>query len=128
MSEGEKKTTQRWVLPLIGFVLALSFGISFGPELLDDWRVKRIRENGVQAPAVIVDLVDTGNRSNSNPEVELILEVRPEHGKPFPATATKVLTPVALQKHGPGTEVIVMYDPEEPERAVLLGVKADATR
>jgi hypothetical protein len=127
MSEGEKKS-QRWILPTIGFILALSFGISFGPELLDDWREKRIRESGVKAPAVIVDLVDTGNRSNSNPEVRLILEVRPEDGKPFPATATKVLTPVALQKHGPGTEVFVMYDPEDPERAVLLGVKADTTR
>jgi len=128
MSETEKRKSQRWVLPTIGFIIALSLGISFGPGLLRDMRETRITENGVRAQAVIVDLVDTGNRYNSNPEVQVILEVRPDDGKPFRASATKVLTPVALQRYGPGTEVLVMYDPGEPERAVLLGVKADAAR
>ncbi len=128
MSETTKKKSQRWVLPTIGFILALTFGVSFGPELLKDLREKRIRQSGVQAPAVVVDLVDTGNRSNSNPEVQVILEVRPEGGKPFRASATKVLTPVALLTFGPGTEVLVAYDPDEPESAVLLGVKTDAAR
>jgi hypothetical protein len=124
MASGEKKKKgQRWVLPVVGFLLALSLGVSFGPDLLRDWKEKRITESGVQAPAQIIDITDTGNRYNSNPEVELTLEVTPDAGRPFSSTARKVLTPVALQKFVPGASVMVMYDPDDRGEVVIVGLK-----
>ena len=129
MATGESgKKNQRWILPAVGFMIAVSLGVSFGPDVLKHFREKRITENGVQAEARIVSLVDTGNRYNSNPEVQLVLEVQPADGKPFRASATRVLTPLDLQSYTKGATVIVMYDPEKPGEAVVLGVKADTGR
>lgn len=73
----------------------------------------------VRAPARILDIRDTGNRFNRNPEVRLTLEVRPAVGSPFQTELTTVVSVVDIPRFQPGSEVIVAYEAEDRTRVAI---------
>jgi hypothetical protein len=123
MTEPRKKSGKsgRAILVVVLATVALSVGIGFGPDIVQKFREDGIMESGLSATGEILEVVDTGNRYNSNPEVEILLEITAANGKTWQARTRKVLSAVDLMSHQPGTRVRVMYDPEDPSRVVLLG-------
>ena len=81
---------------------------------------RNLLTTGVEAKAKIIDLSDTGNRHNRNPEVRIQLEVRPTGREPYRASVTAFISPVDLPKFQPGTEVTVKYDPENPAAVAIV--------
>jgi hypothetical protein len=105
---------------LIVVLVVVSLGIAFGPTILKHLRDKRIRQAGVDAEAEVVELIDTGNRHNMNPEVRMKLTVLPAGGEPFPAELKTVLSPVDIPKYQAGARVRVKYDPADLTQVVLI--------
>lgn len=108
-----------WTAGIV-LLVALSLGIALGPSILRHFREKRLLRTGVEAPARVEDLVDTGNRYNSNPQVIMKLTVLPEGAEPFPAELRIVLSPVDIPKFPAGTTVRVRYDPEDRTSVALV--------
>jgi hypothetical protein len=109
------------VVFILGAIAAI-IGIAIGPGLYKDHQQKKVLASGVEAPATIVDIVDTGNRYNDNPEVRIILEVEPEGAEPYTAEQNTVMSPVDLVKFKPGQAVSVRYDPEDPSLVAIVGL------
>jgi hypothetical protein len=109
-----------WVA-FIGFLIfVLITGFVIGPKIWRHFHNKHIERTGIQAPAHIVEVIDTGNRSNYNPEVLIKLEVQPAGGPPFLGEVRMVVSAVALQALRPGAIVTVKYDPERPSAVAIV--------
>jgi hypothetical protein len=70
-------------------------------------RKQRLEEAGVNAPAQVVSVRDTGVTVNENPRVALTFEVSKKQ------TVSRVGIP------RPGDSFVVRYDPEDPENFVI---------
>ncbi len=81
---------------------------------------RNLLATGIEAKAKIIDLSDTGNRHNNNPQVRIQLEVRPSGREPYRASVTAFISPVDLPKFQPGTELTVKYDPENPAAVAIV--------
>lgn len=75
----------------------------------------RIR-NGVTAPAKVLTVSDTGVSVNDNPQVELLLEVRPRDKAAFQAQAKMLVSRLNVSLVQPGISAEVIYDPINPAR------------
>lgn len=104
------------VLGLIGG----AFAVFFGPVIMDDMETDRILETGIPATARVIDLADTGNRFNGNPEVEISLEVTPTEGEPFETVAKTVMSAVELREFQPGMIVHVKYDQQDRSKVAVV--------
>jgi hypothetical protein len=81
-------------------------------------RKQRLDEAGVNAPAQVVDVRDTGVTINNNPRVALTMQVSPTDGSPPFQVSTKVtVSRVAIPRGG--DTFMVRYDPEDPENFVI---------
>ena len=81
-------------------------------------RKQRLEEAGVNAPAQVVNVRDTGVTINNNPRVALTLQVSPTDGSPPFEVSTKVtVSRVAIPRGG--DTFMVRYDPEDPENFVI---------
>jgi len=124
MTEPQKKSRKsgaRLAVVIIA-VIAVVVGIGFGPDILQQFREDKIMDSGMSATGQILDVVDTGNRYNSNPQVEILLEITDSSGKTWQARTRKILSPVDLVSYQTGAEVRVMYDPEDPSSVLILGL------
>ena len=81
---------------------------------------KLIIDNGVQANATVVEIIDTGSRSNQNPVCRVIYSVEPEGEPAFRAETKMVLSPVDLTKFREGTVVRVAFDPRNRSEVVVI--------
>jgi hypothetical protein len=109
---------------LIVLLVAGLFSYMFVPEVLSYLREKKTLETGVKATAVVVEMIDTGNRFNKNPQVRLKIEVRPEHQTPFHAEITMIISVVELNRFQPGSVLTVKYDEKDHSKVALVhGVK-----
>jgi hypothetical protein len=75
--------------------------------------------NGTPAQATIVSAAQTGTFVNNNPQVALVLDVRPDGAPPFRAQAVQVVPLIALGQIQPGAVVAVRYDPANPGKVAL---------
>ena len=117
----ELKKMPMWaVLVAVGLVALVSLAIGLGPMIWRGVRDRNIVREGVEAQARIVEMTDTGNRFNHNPQVRLVVEVHPAKDEPFRAELTVVVSPVALQSWGEGTMIPVKYDPGDSSRVALV--------
>jgi hypothetical protein len=75
-------------------------------------RKARLEQAGVNAPAEIVSIRDTGASVNDNPRVALTVRVNPRDGStPFELSAKRLVSRVAIPRVG--DSVTVRYDPED---------------
>lgn len=108
------------VVPWVAIVLGLAFiAFMLGPHAWRYFRNQSILASGVEAPARVVEVIDTRVRVTFNPQVRVKLEVQPAEGEPFPAEVIVVLSAVDLQKVRPGNTVMVRYDPGDHSRVAL---------
>ena len=117
---GEKSAMSLWVIVVTLAVPAIIVAVMLGPHALRTVRDKGILASGTDAPARVVEIIDTNTRVNRKPQVLIKLEVQPAGGAPFPAEAVAVISPVDMHKVHPGTMVNVRYDPSDPSRVVYV--------
>ena len=91
-----------WVIVVTLAVPAIIVAVMLGPHALRTVRDKGILASGTDAPARVVEIIDTGTRINRKPQVLMKLEVQPAGGAPFPAEAVAVISPVDMHKVHPG--------------------------
>ena len=99
------------VLGVTGFFLFRLFkGMSQNSSLL---------KNGVSAPAVIVDVQDTGVTMNDSPQARLTLQVTPAGRPPFQATTTTFVGRFRVGLLVPGAAVQVRYNPNDTSKVAI---------
>jgi len=99
------------VLGVTGFFLFRLFkGMSQNSGLL---------KTGTPAPAVIVDVQDTGVTINDNPQARLTLQVSPAGRPPFQAVVTTIVGRFQVGLLVPGSSVQVRYDPNDPSKVAI---------
>lgn len=81
---------------------------------------------GVSAPALIVQVEDTGVTMNQSPQARLTLQVTPAGQPPFQAAATTFVGRFQVGLLVPGATVQVRYNPNDTSKVAieLLGVPA----
>mgnify|MGYP001030093267 CR=1 FL=1 len=81
---------------VVGLATLILVPVTFyaGPSLVSSCTQNRAIANGVEAEAVIVDIEDTGNRSNHDPEMLVTVNVQPRRGHSYDAVVRHVLSPV----------------------------------
>src|SRR5205823_9021526 len=81
-------------------------------------RKRRLQEAGVNAPAQILTVQDTGVTVNNNPRIKLTLNVSPQDGSAAFEVATKqTVSRVAIPRAGDA--LVIRYDPEDHDNFVL---------
>ncbi len=75
---------------------------------------------GVPAQAVVVQTRDNRVLLNGRPEIEFLLEVRPERSSPFQAKVFKDVPFSDIHKCAPGTVLKVLYDPLDPKVVAII--------
>ena len=69
---------------------------------------------GRTAPALLLEVTDTGMTVNDNPRVEVRLRVEPPDGEPFEVSRKVLVSRVRVPRAGERVEVV--YDPADHER------------
>lgn len=111
----------------IGFAIVLvALAVAFGPSLIQHSKQAKVLENGVEATASVVQVAETGKLVNYKPEVRIVLDVKPDQGKPFQAETRMVLSSVDAVKYQPGKSVQVRYDPAHPSTVAIVETPGQA--
>ncbi len=104
------------VIPVVLIITAFSMR-SFVRYILPD-EVK----DGVNAPAKILKVWDTGTTINDNPQIGLLLEVSPPAGISLQVEAKTLVSRLEAALVQPGLTAEIRYDPEKPKRLRVLSV------
>jgi hypothetical protein len=81
---------------------------------MNGYKQAQLVHTGIRAPAVIVDVRDTGTTLNESPRVELTLRVEPPGEQPFELRHKMFVSRVKVPRVG--ERVMVFYDPEDRSR------------
>lgn len=83
-------------------------------------RKRRLEEAGVEAPAQVLGVQDTGVTVNNNPRVKITLSVTPPDGTAaFQVVTKQTVSRVAIPRAGDG--FMVRYDPEDHDNFAIVG-------
>jgi len=102
-----------WPLVIVPVVLIIS-GVVMVPVLrtIFPGEIK----NGIDAPARVLKVWDTGVSINDNPQVGLLLEVSPTGAMPFQVKAKTIVSRLNAALVQPGIAAEVRFDPNKPQR------------
>lgn len=81
-------------------------------------------KTGVAAPAVILNVEDTGVTMNNSMQARLTLQVTPANRPPFQATATTFVNRFQVALLVPGASVQVKYDPADITKVAVESLSA----
>jgi hypothetical protein len=107
----------------VGIVAALFlavFAVFLVPSLVRDMRARQVLAHGIAAEAQVVDLTDTGNRVNDQPQVAIHLEVKPADRPPFLAEVVRVVSTADVGLFARGRTIMVKYDPANTSRVAIV--------
>lgn len=80
---------------------------------------KKIRAVGLPAPAVVVQIWDTGVTVNDDPVVGFLLAVQPAGAPAFEARTKALVSRLDVPRVQPGALLRVMYDPKDTSRVAI---------
>ena len=80
-------------------------------------------KNGITAEAEVLEVRDTGTTINDDPQIALLLEVRPTMGAVFQAELKTLVSRLEVANYRPGCKAVVLYDPANPKRMVLQSIE-----
>ncbi|MCX4246560.1 DUF3592 domain-containing protein [Paraliomyxa miuraensis] len=106
---------------VLGVILTVA-SLVFGSQMCATQHQNQLLRSGEPAVAEILEVVDTGNRYNRNPEVEFTLKVTPQTGEPYDAKITLVLDARELQEYERGAKLDVRYDAADPYDIAIAGL------
>lgn len=101
-------------------IVAVVLAISVGPLVWNQFKASRAMVDGVDASALVLAVVDTGDRHNDNPIVKITLRVKRAPGAEYETTVTRPMSAVQLVRITPGNTVAVRIDPQHPDRLAFL--------
>ncbi len=81
-------------------------------------RAQSLLEHGLPAEAAVLKVWDTGTTINDDPQLGLLLDVRPSGEPPFQAESKSVISRLLVAEVRPGAVVQVRYDPRTHNVAV----------
>lgn len=81
---------------------------------------RRLREKGVEAEAVLLNMHQTGVYVNNLPQVILQMQVQPKTGRNFVTEAQAVLSFSELTEMHIGHRVLVKYNPSNIREIMLV--------
>ena len=110
----------QWVVFIVPGILII-VGISLLPFLRTLFPVTI--KNGVTAEATVLSVWDTGVSINDNPQVGMLLDVRPSMAPAFQAQAKKLVSRINTGAIQPGMKVQVLYDPANPKRIEVQSIQ-----
>jgi hypothetical protein len=97
------------VLVIVGFSMRPLFRLFFPPNI----------KNGITAEAEVLEVRDTGTTINDDPQIALLLEVRPSMAATFQTELKTLVSRLEVANYRPGCKAVVLYDPTNPKRMVL---------
>lgn len=75
-----------------------------------------LRQNGISAPAEILEVWDTGWTINDDPVIGMKVQVRPADRPAFEARIEKTaISRIAIPQFQPGKAILVRFDPNDPK-------------
>jgi hypothetical protein len=77
----------------------------------------------VTAEAKVLEVWDTGTTVNDNPQIGMLLEVKPPVGPSFQAEAKTLVSRLNAALVQPGITSQVIHDPEKPKRIQVQEVR-----
>lgn len=89
-----------------------------GEFLYNGMSRKRIQKNGVDTVGKIISARQTGTYVNEQPEIELTLSYK-VNGKDMTGVTKSIISLLDLSKITEGTELVIKYLPDEPEKIVI---------
>jgi hypothetical protein len=87
-------------------------------------RKQRLEEAGVNAPAQVMSVNDTGMTINNNPRIALVLQVNPMDGSP-PFQVSKKVTVSRVSIPRPGDGLAIRYDPSDHDNCEFIEATPD---
>ena len=81
---------------------------------------KRLKQEGIEAEAVILDIQATGIYLNNMPQVKLQMQVYPRSGRHFVAEAFEVLSYLDVHQVQTGRSLLVKYNPANPKEVMVV--------
>jgi hypothetical protein len=112
---------EKWV-PIIVVPLVLVIVIASMRPLLRQFFPPNIK-NGITAEAEVLEVRDTGTTINDDPQIALLLEVRPSMGSIFQAELKTLVSRLEAANYRPGCKAVVLYDPANPKRMILQSIE-----
>lgn len=82
-------------------------------------RAERLRVHGVRAVGRIANIAPTGMSINNVPQMQITLIVEVPGQSPYQATTKMLLSPYALAQVGPGAQVPLRVDPQNPNDVLI---------
>ena len=80
---------------------------------------KALLTSGEPAQATVLQLWDTGVSLNDNPQVGLLLEVRPQHRPAYQVQTKSFISRLKVSQVQTGAVVAVKVDPTDPAKVAL---------
>jgi hypothetical protein len=101
------------------FVDQTNQAINMGNQALDSVKIaQEVAQNGADATAEVLSIVDTGATVNMNPVVVLTLKVKPAAGAEFQTAASVTVSRIAVPRAG--DKIKIKYNPANPSQIAIL--------
>ena len=112
------------ILPVVITVVVLLFAAVFvGRLVMNGMKNREVLAHGESAPAVVLKVWQTGTVMNEiNPQIGMLLEVRPTSKPAFQAETKMFVSMVQIPQFQPGAVLQVKYDPQNPTKVAVDAV------
>jgi hypothetical protein len=101
------------------FVDKTNSAIQMGNQALDSVQIAQsVAQNGADATAEVLSIVDTGATVNMNPVVVLTLKVKPAAGAEFQTAAQLMVPRIAIPRAG--DKIKIKYNPANPSQIAIV--------
>lgn len=107
---------------IIALVMILVFEGVFWTFFRPMMQRSRLLKTGISADGTVLKIWDTGVTINDNPQIGLLVEVRPQTGMPFQSETKLVISRLDVGAYQPGMKVNVRYDPNDPSKVAIESV------
>jgi hypothetical protein len=100
-------------------------GMTVGEQAAYRDRAVKLNESGVNHPATVKSLRETGNSdAGGGKEVEFQVEVRPADANPYAATFTQFMVASVMEDVSEGSEATVRVAPDHPASMMFWGLSS----
>ena len=112
------------ILPVVITVVVLLFAAVFvGRLVMNGMKNREVLAHGESAPAVVLKVWQTGTVMNEiNPQIGMLLEVRPTSKPAFQAETKMFVSMVQIPQFQPVAVLQVKYDPQNPTKVAVDAV------
>ena len=88
-------------------------------HIQNDAAQQQIIQNGIIAPATIIDIWETGIHIRHNPQLGLRLSIVPPNQAHYVAETKIIATPLQVAQLKPGQAITIHIDPNNPQNIIL---------